>query len=187
MKYFYNQLFANKCEVHACCDELVFPIFKNGSSTIIENSKRVYLNQQIAKLDTITVYWREACQRYCVGVASYLEWNKHLNTNTLLELINTGQLLNNHFCSQYMWLQNLARYSPDHSIRIEHYSDIPIDTVKMSSDKLDIPDVDIPQGWCELDNIIYGQFGYNKVTLKEIDSYIEQNHRTLYKRCIAHV
>lgn len=186
MKYFYNQIFADKCEIHALpTGELVYPIFKNGSSIIRDTSVKVYINQQIKKLDTITVYLREAEQRYRVGVSTFISHHQNLDTYTLLELINSGQLLNSHFASQYMWLQNLKRFSPAHSIIIRDYSDIPIDRIKASSKNIKLHDIEIPHGWCELDNIVYNKFINKTVTLKSIDKYLQTDHRMLYKRCIA--
>jgi hypothetical protein len=186
MKYFYNQLFANKCEIHVLpTGEHVYTIFKNGSSAVVEYSDKVYINQQIPKLGTLTVYWREAEQRFRVGVSTYIENNEDLDTTTLLDLINNGQLVDPHFVSQYIWLQNLRRYSANHIIKIKDYKTIPVDEVWNSSMFIPRHEVEIPSGWCELDNLIFEKFIDQETSFDEIDEYVKAKNRMLYNRCIA--
>jgi hypothetical protein len=173
MKYFYNQLFGKICEVHLLeNDEYVFPIYKNGQSAIRQCSKNILYNQQIQRLENVTVYMREAEQRYCVGVATYIEHNANLDSATLLHLINTRQLLNNHFCSQYHWLQHLRRFAPNIILDIKDYTQIPITEKVNVSTRLDIPKVDIDTHWCAIDNKIYNTFVGTSITFEEIDKCI---------------
>jgi hypothetical protein len=173
MKFFYNQLFGNICEAHLLENgEHVFPIHKNGQSAIKAFSTKILYNQQIQRLDNITVYMREAEQRYRVGVATYILYNHELDRNTLLHLINTKQLLNNHFCSQYHWLQQLRRFAPGVTLDIKDYKQIPIQKKLNVSDRLNIPHVDIDSHWCNIDNKIYDTFVETSTTFEEIDKCI---------------
>jgi hypothetical protein len=173
MKFFYNQLFGNICEAHLLENsEYVFPIHKNGQSTIKAFSTKILYNQQIQRLDNITVYMREAEQRYRVGVATYIEHNNKLDKNTLLHLINTRQLLNNHFCSQYHWIQYLRKFAPGITLDIKDYKHIPIQKKLNMSNRLNIPTVDIDTHWCNIDNKIYDTFVGTSTTFEEIDKCI---------------
>ena len=173
MKYFYNQLFGKICEAHLLENSgYVFPIHKNGQSAIRVHSTAILCNQQIKRLDHITVYLREAQQRYRVGVATYLQHNANLDSETLLHLINTRQLLNNHFCSQYHWLQHLRRFAPNITLDIKDYTQIPIKEKWNESNRLDIPKVDIDTDWCNIDNKIYNTFVGTSTTFEEIDKCI---------------
>jgi hypothetical protein len=173
MEFFYNQLFGKICEAHLLENgEYVFPIHKNGQSAIRQYSKNILYNQQIQRLENITVYMREAEQRYRVGVATYVALNYNRDSATLLHLINTRQLLNNHFCSQYHWLQHLRRFAPNVILDIKDYSQIPITEKVNVSTKLDIPKVDIDTHWCAIDNKIYNTFVGTSITFEEIDKCI---------------
>jgi len=173
MKFFYNQLFGKVCEVHLLENgEYVFPIHKNGQSAIRQHSKNILYNQQIQRVENVTVYMREAEQRYRVGVATYIDHNNKLDKNTLLHLINTRQLLNNHFCSQYHWLQHLRRFAPNVQLQLKDYSQIPIQEKWNVSTRLDIPHVDIDTHWCDIDNKIYNTFVGTTTTFEEIEKCI---------------
>ena len=42
-----------------------------------------------------------------------------------------------------------------------------------------------PAHWIELDNLIYGKFVGETIDIKEINKYIQDKHKVLYKKCIA--
>lgn len=174
MNFFYDQIFGKFCEVHQLpTGEYAYPIFKNGQSAIKEYSQHTRLNKQIAKLDTVIVYLREAEQRYRVGVATFIDHNKDLDASTLIELINTRQLYNSHFIGQYHWLLNLRRFAPNIKLSIKDYTDIPIDEVWNPSNLYTIPNnIVIDQQQCEIDNCIYNKYINSTVTFEDIDSCI---------------
>ena len=176
MNFFYNTVFETLCEVHQLpTGDYAYPIFKNGQSAIKQNSQHVLLNKQIAKLDNVIVYLREAEQRYRVGVATYLDQNKHLDTNTLLQLINTKQLHNSHFIAQYHWLYRLRTHAPNIRLSIKDYTQIPITDRWNPSSQYTIPDnLVIDQKQCDLDNRIYNKYINQTITFEDIDTCIAQ-------------
>lgn len=112
--------------VHISDDLIVFPIFKNGKSSIEyfakENSCRVYINGQCKKLDKITVFLRDPVERYISGVHSFIEFEKrkndYLDYDTVLWCIKNHDIKNEHYDSQFQWISRLERfYQGDISLR----------------------------------------------------------------------
>ena len=62
----WNNLFNTDCEVVKIKNEYIYPIFKNGSSTIRKNAEQVYKNNELKKLKEITVYVRDAKERFTI-------------------------------------------------------------------------------------------------------------------------
>ena len=88
----------------------VYPIFKNASSSLEELSVRKIYNSKINNTtQSVDVYWREAQNRFNSGVNTYLKHNKLLDTETMVNLVERGELVNRHFMPQYMWLCHLYK------------------------------------------------------------------------------
>lgn len=105
-----TQLFPDECIVLDTGNELVYPIFKNGSSSLSKTYSPVHLDV-ITNADCITVYIREPLDRFYSGVNTYLKNNPTLDSNTVIELINRHLFLDRHFCPQFYWLVNLRRFT----------------------------------------------------------------------------
>lgn len=99
-------------------DTFVYPIFKNGKSSIEHYAKkyqsRWLLNEQCRRAKFITVFLRDPKQRFVSGVHSFIEFekrkNKNLDYDTMLHAIQHYSVTNEHFLSQYHWLENLKKY-----------------------------------------------------------------------------
>lgn len=90
----------------------VYPIFKNGSSSLFETAERTLGIERIAQLGHIEVFVREPFERYVSGVQTYLRMNPHLDRATALSMIDEYLFLNRHFTLQFHWIVNLARFNP---------------------------------------------------------------------------
>lgn len=96
----------------------VFPIFKNGKSSIEryakENHSKWLLNEQCRRANQITIFLRDPEQRFVSGVHSFIEFekrkNKDLDYDTMLYAIENYEVVNDHFLPQYFWLKNLSHY-----------------------------------------------------------------------------
>lgn len=185
MLHFNSELMYPKlCTVFEMPDsQFVYPIFKNASSTLEIYSVRKIYN---AGVNTVTkhldVYWRDAGPRFNSGVRTYLEHNKLLDKDTIIHLVEHGEIINRHFMPQYLWLQHLYKHY-EGVIRILDWKTVPY-TRRINESNHSISVIQ-PTHWIDLDNMIYDRFQGETTVLEEINQYIESKSRVLYKRCIA--
>ena len=113
-------LFPDRCEVIEVIpsQRYVYVIFKNGHSSFdsftITNPRRILINQQIQKLNSIDVIIRNPEDRLPTGINTFIQHTLRDNSNldpTTVEWFALNYLsLNRHYVSQFSWLLNLARY-----------------------------------------------------------------------------
>jgi len=113
-------LFPDRCEVIEIIpsQRYVYVIFKNGHSSFnsftITNPRRVLINQQIQKLNSIDVVIRNPQDRLISGINTFIQHtlrdNPDLDPATVEWFALNYISLNRHYASQFVWLLNLARY-----------------------------------------------------------------------------
>ena len=133
-------IFPNRCEVIKLPSQRYFyPIFKNGSSSVTEQAKkskwRIYLNEQIKRIPEVDVVVRDPRQRFVSGVNSFvtqtMQANPELDRNTVYWFAKKYLHINRHYCMQFSWLLNLARYlDPDAKINLSA-----LDYIKQVTDR----------------------------------------------------
>lgn len=126
-----NVIFPDSCEVVRCSSQLcVYPIFKNGSSSINESVEEkgweIVRDYDIENINTpIRVYVRDAQQRFVSGVNTFVQHNSNLDLKTALWFVREYPFLNRHFAPQFFWIINLARFMHyDTKIEIRSVDDI---------------------------------------------------------------
>jgi hypothetical protein len=120
LSYLDRIIFPDRCEVIEVIpsQRYVYPIFKNGKSSldfaIIENNWRIRLNDQIKKINSIDVILRNPKERLVSGINTFIQHtlrdNPGLDKRTVHWFAQNYLYLNRHYCSQFIWLVNLARY-----------------------------------------------------------------------------
>ena len=191
-------IFPNWCEVYQIAShQYVFPIFKNASSLLKKKQEKygwkILVNEQLKKLDQIEIYLRDPFKRYVSGVNSYIHWqtrdNPKTNEQTLLEFIDKFPFIDRHFCPQYYWICNLARYThPDCRFEIKSLNDIksitdgdffrPYDSGSRCISEMEhMRD----NKFLMLDTILIDEFMDKSVTIKEINTNYKHKHSELYK------
>jgi len=202
-------IFPNLCEVYQITShQYVYLIFKNASSLLRKKQKqhnwKTFINEQIKKINEIEIYLREPYERYVSGIETYvyeeLIINPKLNFLTLVEIATKYLFLDRHFCPQYYWLCNLARYTKKEcKFLIKPLNEInkivdndffdPMDSLQDElRKKLDL----VPQlpklkkgpqldKFLELDRIIIKDFMNKAVTIREINKNFKTNYSELYK------
>ncbi len=98
--------------------KFVFPIFKNGLSSIEafakEKNIKWLINEQLEKLPMITLFLREPHERFVSGVHSFIEFekrkNKDIDYETMLHCIENHSVVNEHFMPQFFFIRNLMKY-----------------------------------------------------------------------------
>ena len=113
-------IFPDRCEVVEIIpsQRYVYVIFKNGHSSFdsfkIINPCRIFINQQIKRLNNIDVIIRNPEDRFASGINTFIHCTLRDNPNldpTTVEWFALNYLsLNRHYVSQFSWLLNLARY-----------------------------------------------------------------------------
>ena len=110
----------------------VYPIFKNGHSSIVQfakdNNCKWLLNEQCRRTNPITVFLRKPHERFISGVHTYIEHERrkllvkaytHKNEDKdfvtfdyepILNKIQQGVITNEHFMPQHTWLKRLHHY-----------------------------------------------------------------------------
>ena len=117
-------LFPDRCEVREIISSqrYVYVIFKNGHSSInvsrLTDPQRIYINEQIKKLNSIEVIIRNPKDRLLSGINTFIQHtlrdNPGLDKNTVEWFALNYLSLDRHYASQFVWLLHLARYlNPD--------------------------------------------------------------------------
>lgn len=120
-----NIIFPDRCDVLEIVpsQRYVYPIYKNGSSSLYESGFRLVSSDELPNIDIVDIYVRNPYDRFATGVNTFLQHNSSLDRATALYFINNYLFLNRHFCPQFHWLVNLQRFT-NAKIKIN-----PIDTL----------------------------------------------------------
>ena len=113
-------LFPNRCEVIEIIpsQRYVYAIFKNGYSSFTlaakQNKWPIRINEQIQKIANIDIIIRNPKDRLISGINTFIQNsvknNPTLDSNTVQWFALNYLYLDRHYCSQFLWLLNLARY-----------------------------------------------------------------------------
>ncbi len=117
-------IFPDRCEVIEVIpsQRYVYPIFKNGQSSLKDQTHKskwkIYLNNQIRKINNIDIFLRDPAQRFESGVSSFIQTtlrdNPDLDIHTVKWFAENYLHLDRHYAPQFSWIVNLARYThPD--------------------------------------------------------------------------
>jgi hypothetical protein len=113
-------IYPNRCEVIEieASQRYIYPIFKNGSTSIIEYANqqkyRRLINEQIQKISTIDVVLRDPTSRFISGLNTFVydikQNNPRLDIDTIIYFAENYLFLNRHYSPQLGWLINVKRY-----------------------------------------------------------------------------
>lgn len=169
--------------------QYVYPIFKNGSSSLFSEKKFRRLDlDEISRLSVVDVFVRDPHERFLSGVQTYLEkvpaW---LDRKTMLFMIEEYLYLNRHFCPQIYWLLNLARFTTA-KFRIRKLSELKTITNRhQNKSSMDKDIVDFFQHsvrvkfFNEMDEVLTINCIDKTVTMREILAVLARNYGTLYQ------
>ena len=191
LSYLDPTLFPDQCEIlEVGPDRYVYPIFKNGSSSLAAANPRKLNYFEMRELRTVEVFLREPFERYVSGVQTYLRQNTHLDRATALTMIDQYLFLNSHFSLQFHWIVNLQKFTDawmyfrpieelhtatDHTWNVLARDRTLIDYFG-TNQKLNY--------YLQLDKILYEDFMGQTVPLKQIIRFIQTNHHDLYNEVI---
>lgn len=186
-------IFPDECRIlQVSVDRYVYPIFKNGSSSLKKTGYREIEPRELIDLEVVDVFLRDPLDRYVSGVQTYLlHQENRFDRNTILHLIDQYLFLNRHFCLQFHWLANLARHTP---ARIHICSMKEFDQVTDLQWNVLTRDMDLTnrfgcnkklQFYLELDRILIDQFMGQTTQFKDIVAHIFHQHPILYNEILG--
>ena len=119
-------LFPDECEILVAeTGQLIYPIYKNGSSSLKAQYTNVVPQDQLkSRVAQVQVYVREPFDRFVSGVQTYLKNNPHLDRATALTMIDQYLFLDRHFALQFHWLVNLVRQTNNPWITISPWTEL---------------------------------------------------------------
>lgn len=93
----------------------IYPIFKNGRSSLDIYSARKkfnrYVNHQISKLTNIKIYLRDPVERFISGVYTFFYFTNSQKVDPkILQQIENFKIVDRHFVPQYLWLLHLYKF-----------------------------------------------------------------------------
>jgi hypothetical protein len=198
-------LFPDRCEVIEVIpsQRYVYPIFKNGSSSLSiaakTNNWQIRLNDQIKKIDSIDVIIRNPQKRLISGINTFIQHtlrdNPSLDKTTVEWFAQNYLYLNRHYCSQFVWLINLARYlNVDAKLNFLSMSDIntitPLNEQPINvpaDDKLIIAVSQIKNNemYQRIDTVIFDCIGQS-MTFTQLLQHIKTNDLSAYEYVIGY-
>lgn len=107
-------LFPDECRVLEITpgSRYVYPIFKNGSTSLAQENYRELSLNEVAEVKTIDVFVRDPHERFLSGVHTYItKLGPNIDKQTALQFVRDHLYLNRHYCPQMFWLINLQRFT----------------------------------------------------------------------------
>ena len=105
----WNKLLNTDCTVVDIGPHTVYPIFRVGSTSLMNAADKTYVNSHIAECKHIDVMIRDPGDRFVSGINEYSRQN-NLNIEETWKLVEQGKLVDRHFAPQYMWLLHLYKF-----------------------------------------------------------------------------
>lgn len=165
----------------------VFPIFKNGSTSLGKTGYRTITIDQLKQLTNVDVFVRNPHERFLSGVQTYLsKLDKSLDKSTALYFVKNYLYLNRHYCPQLFWLINLQRFTKA-TITIRPLAEINTitnfteNTSTVNQDVIDyFANDDKIKFYNEIDEVLTVNLIGQTVTFKEIMSELSTKYSELY-------
>ena len=137
----WNNLINTECVAVDVAGVTVYPIFRNGSTSLFRACNKRYVNEEISKCENIQILIRDPSVRFVSGVNMYSEQN-NLSVEETWSKAQQGILVDRHFCPQYIWLLHLYKfYKGTVTLRkFEHISTLTsIHRKKSTVEKIQVP------------------------------------------------
>ena len=99
----YQHYLRAKCQVVSIGGTYVYPIFRVGYTSLMEDADMVFTDREIDNCPTITVLLRDPKARFISGVNEYCRQNSK-DLDHIYKKIQLGKLVDRHFMPQYLWL-----------------------------------------------------------------------------------
>lgn len=184
-----NIIFPDRCEVlEVAPQRYVYPIYKNGYSSLSNSGFRTLAMAELPALDTVEIFVREPVERFFSGLSSYIEYNKQLDQDTLLFIAGHHLFINRHFAPQFHWLVNLRRFTQA-QIRINPIEDLKTVTdlhINENKNKVHYNIIDFPKVtfYMQLDKVLTQDLLGKTVPWKLIVQTMQKRYPDVYKEVV---
>ena len=185
-----NSLFLEKINLVKTPNQWVYPIFKNGTSTIFNYCQEhddfnLIPYQSSLDIKEITVFIRNPIERYKSGLQTIVhnltQEHNFLDHETVGFMIQKYLFLDMHFLPQFHWLLNLARVvGSDIPLNFKSIDDI--DLIFLNNQRhipekktnITINKDNFSNLYLQLDEIIFNSIG-NTITFNELLNFIKND------------
>jgi hypothetical protein len=195
-------IYPNRCEVIEFLDpqRFVYPIFKNGSSSIRDHAHqqnyKVLINEQIKKISIIDVVLRDPISRFISGVNTFVyntkQENPNLDIDTIIYFAENYLFLNRHYAPQLSWLLNLKKYSHRNAkLRLHDMSSLltltPLTVIPLEKNMLNNTVINRLKNnihnemYIRLDSLLF-QLAGKEMTIIDILGYLHDQDPTAYSK-----
>jgi len=105
----WNKLLNTDCKVYQIGECYVYPVFRNGSSSLERECDNILVNENIRYCDNMHVLIRDPKERFISGINEYCSQN-NADLNETHRLVVEGKFIDRHFSPQWTWLFHLYKY-----------------------------------------------------------------------------
>ena len=182
-------IFPDDCLILKSQDHYIYPIFKNGSSSLKQSGYTVVPPDEYADISEVTVFVREPFERYLSGVNTFVQHNPAYHQETLVHIISENLFLNRHFCLQFHWLVNLQRFTQAPVIlkpmsELNHVIELHNNTSKNKSFREVFENHAKLHFYLALDKVLFYDLIGQTVDFKQILTTLKQNYPDTYTEVI---
>jgi len=179
-------LFPDECIVlEATENRYVYPIHKNGSTSLHNSGFRKLSLDEIQNLTEIDVFVRDPASRYISGVSTFLD-DLHFDHYTSLQFVENYLFLNNHYAPQFYWLLNLQRFTRA-KLRLRPLSELGSITKLHDNQSVKnrlVSITDKVEFYLQLDQPLVGELLGRTVTFKQIVQTVKHRYPEAYKEIV---
>lgn len=108
------KIISDDCIVIKIKNKNVYPIFKNGKSSLFQYAKnndcQILINNDISTLNDITVFVRNPYERFVSGINTVINFESVSNIDKFLNDVENYNFIDKHFIPQFLWLFHLSKY-----------------------------------------------------------------------------
>jgi len=167
--------------------QYVYPIFKNGSTSLHKSKYLAVSNQELKNLTNIEVFVRNPHDRFLSGVQTYMRnLGAKYDSQTVLTLISQNLYMNRHFCPQLYWILNLSRFTSA-KLTIKPVEELSLITNYVENQSTPNPEITEffkanPKVlfYNEMDEVLTVNLIGKTVTVEEILYTLKENYTELY-------
>ena len=184
-----NIIFPDRCEVlEVAPQRFVYPIYKNGYSSLSNSGFRTLAMTELPFLDTVEIFVRDPVERFFSGLSTWIEHNNHLDKDTMLFVAGNYLFINRHYAPQFHWLVNLRRFTQA-KIKINSIDKLSTITnlhINVNYNKVEYDIAFFPKVafYMQMDKVLTETFLNQTVTFPEIVQAIKDIHPDVYHEVI---
>ena len=105
----WRNLLNTECIVIKVGNHYVYPIYRNGSTSLFDSRTESYRDHEIENLEDIQILIRDPKDRFISGIKQYGFFN-NIEPQQVWQDAKSGRLVDRHFAPQAMWLVHLFKF-----------------------------------------------------------------------------